>query len=43
MPIYALILVKSYDSLGRSWKKLKYLLMRVFKRSIYSQYEEKKK
>lgn len=43
MPLYALLLVRSYDSLGRSWKKLKYLLLRVFKRSIYTRFEEKKK
>lgn len=36
MPIYALIFVQSYDSLGRSWKKLKFLFMRLFKRSIYT-------
>lgn len=36
MPIYALIFVQSYDSLGRSWKKLKYLFMRLFKRNVYT-------
>ena len=39
MPLYALLLVKSYDSLGRSWTKLKYLLLRIFKRSIYTKFE----
>lgn len=39
MPIYSLIFVKSYDSLGRSWTKLKYLFMRLFKRDIYTKFE----
>lgn len=43
MPIYALLLVKSYDSLGRSFTKLKYLFVTMFKRSIYSEYEETKR
>lgn len=43
MPFYALIFVQSYDSLGRSWTKLKYLFMRLFKRSVYTEFEEKKK
>ena len=43
MPIYALVFVQSYDSLGRSWRKLKYLFMRLFKRNIYTEFEEKKR
>ncbi len=42
MPIYALILVKSYDSFGSSFKKLKYLFTRIFKRDIYEQFNDKK-
>ena len=37
MPLYAFLLVKSYDSLGRSWHKLKYLFIRLFKRSVYTE------
>ena len=39
MPVYAWILVKSYDSLGRSFTKLKYLFVRIFKRSVYGEFE----
>lgn len=31
-PIYALLFVKSYDSLFRSYKKLKYFFARLFKK-----------
>jgi hypothetical protein len=43
LPIYALLFVKSYDSLGRSWKKLKFMFLRIFKRSIYTEFAERKK
>ena len=43
MPLYALALVKSYDSLGRSFKKLKFLFARIFKRSVYTQFDAKRK
>lgn len=35
-PIYALLFVKSYDSFKRSWNKIKFLFMRMFKKDIYS-------
>ena len=43
LPIYAMIIVKSYDSLGRSFAKLTTLFVRMFKRSMYTEVEEKKK
>ena len=43
MPIYALFLVKSYDSFGRSFNKLKMLFLRLFRRSIYTEFNNKKK
>jgi hypothetical protein len=43
MPVYALIFVQCYDSLGVSWTKFKYLFMRLFKRNIYDEFEEKKR
>ena len=43
MPIYALGLVKSFDSLGRSLKKLQFLFTRVFKRSVYTEFDKKRK
>ena len=43
MPIYAYLLVKSYDSFGRSFIKLKMLFLRLFRRSIYSEFDQKKK
>lgn len=42
-PIYALLFVKSYDSFSKSWKKLKYFFMRIFKRDIYQRYNDEKK
>jgi phosphate/sulfate permease len=35
-PIYALLFVKSYDSIKKSWKKLKYLFRRTFNPNAYS-------
>lgn len=35
-PIYALLFVKSFDSLKRSWKKMTFMFWRVFKRGIYT-------
>lgn len=43
MPLYAFFLVKSYDSFGRSFTKLKLLFLRLFRRSIYSEFNAKKK
>ena len=43
MPIYALGLVKSFDSLGRSFKKLKFLFVRIFKRSVYTEFDKTRK
>lgn len=43
LPIYAYLLVKSYDSLGRSFVKLKYLFLRLFKRNIYKDFVAMKK
>lgn len=34
-PIYALLFVKSYDSLKRSWKKLIHLCRRTFYPNVY--------
>jgi hypothetical protein len=42
-PIYALLFVKSYDSFKRSWKKLKFLFLRMFKRDIYKEFNRDKK
>lgn len=42
-PIYALLFVKSYDSLKRSWKKLKFMFMRMFKSNIYTDFNREKK
>ncbi len=38
LPIYALIMVKSFDSFGRSWTKLKYLFWRLFNRNFYNKF-----
>jgi hypothetical protein len=38
LPIYALILVKSFDSFGRSWTKLKHFFLRLFNRSVYDKF-----
>lgn len=43
MPLYAFFLVKSYDSFGRSFTKLKLLFLRLFRRSIYTEFNNKKK
>ena len=42
-PVYALLFVKSYDSFKRSWKKLKFNFLRLFKRDIYSEFNREKK
>lgn len=42
-PIYALLFVKSYDSLKRSWKKLKFMFWRMFKPNIYTDFNREKK
>jgi hypothetical protein len=42
-PIYALLFVKSYDSFNRSWEKLKFMFMRLFKPSIYEEFNMGKK
>jgi len=43
MPVYAIFMVKSYDSLGKSFIKLKYFFIRLFKRSLYQEYNKSKK
>jgi glycerol-3-phosphate O-acyltransferase/dihydroxyacetone phosphate acyltransferase len=43
MPIYAMLMVKSYDSFGRSFRKLTLLFLRLFRRSIYDEFNQKKK
>lgn len=43
LPIYALILVKSYDSFGRSWTKLKQMFWRLFNRNFYEKFNNQKK
>lgn len=43
LPIYALIMVKSYDSFGQSWTKLKYLFWRLFNRDFYNKFNAQKK
>lgn len=42
-PIYALLFVKSYDSLKRSWKKLKFMFWRMLKPNIYTDFNREKK
>lgn len=42
-PIYALLFVKAYDSFKRSWKKLKFLFLRTFKKDIYVEFNRDKK
>lgn len=42
-PIYALLLVKSYDELVTSFKKLKYLFFNLFGSNVYAEFNEKKK
>lgn len=42
LPIYALIMVKSYDSFGRSWTKLKYMFWRLFNRNFYNKFNDQK-
>lgn len=42
-PIYALLFVKSYDSFKRSWKKVKFMFWRMFKRNIYTEFNREKK
>ena len=36
-------MVKSYDSFGGSWTKLKYLFWRLFNRSFYDRFNQQKK
>ena len=43
LPLYSIILVKSYDSLGRSFVKLKFFFMRLFKRSLTREFNKTKK
>ncbi len=43
LPLYALIMVKSYDSFGRSWTKLKYFFWRLFNRKFYDKLNAQKK
>ena len=43
LPLYALIMVKSFDSFGKSWTKLKYLFWRLFNRNFYDDLNAKKK
>jgi hypothetical protein len=42
-PVYALLFVKSYDSLKRSWKKLKFMFWRMLKPNIYTDFNREKK
>lgn len=42
-PIYALVFVKSFDSLNRSWRDLVVMFWRVFKRRIYTEFDREKK
>lgn len=39
-PIYALLFVKAYDSFKRSWLKINYLFMRMFKKDIYTEFNK---
>ena len=43
LPIYGLIMVKSYDSFGQSLTKLKNLCWRLFNRNFYNKFNEQKK
>jgi hypothetical protein len=43
LPLYALVMVKSFDSFGKSWTKLKYLFWRLFNRNFYDDLNAKKK
>jgi hypothetical protein len=40
VPVYALMMVKSVDSLGRTFKKLKHMFIKVFKRDLLDTYEK---
>ena len=42
-PIYALLFVKSYDSFRRSWYRLKFLFLRLFKPNIYDDFNKNKR
>jgi hypothetical protein len=42
-PIYALLFVKSYDSFKKSWLKINYLFMRLFKKDVYTEFNREKK
>lgn len=41
VPLYALFMVRGLDSLGHSFKKLKYLFLKLFKRDSLDLYEHK--
>lgn len=43
LPIYALLMVKSYDSFGQSWTKLKLMFWRLFNRNFYNKFNAQKK
>lgn len=40
VPVYALILVRSYDTLWTTFKKFKYMAMKVFKRDLVDEFEK---
>ena len=42
-PIYAFLFVKSYDSFKKSWYRLKFLFMRLFKPNIYEDFNKGKR
>ena len=42
-PFYILLFVKSYDSFKRTWEKLKFQFFRLFKRSIYEDFNREKR
>jgi len=42
-PIYALLFVKGYDSFRRSWYRLKFLFMRLYKPNIYEDFNRNKR
>jgi len=43
LPLYGLIMVKSYDSFGKSLTKLKHLFWRLFNRNFYNKFNDQKK
>ena len=42
-PFYIVFLVKSYDSFSRSWEKLKFEFLRLFKPNHYKEFNNRKK